>query len=160
MKTEEDDLISVDDFAEIIGVTPRTVRNLISAGIITKAGRGKISLRQAVRALLAKEKASPDRAREGAARAGILEAKLRVTKLELAEAERAVIKMDEARDVLFEIAGACRFEMQTLAARSSNDPTTRAAIAAEVSKSFDRISTKLTKRAAMLERASGGFDHE
>jgi len=152
MKTSETDEISVEKLAEIIDVTPRWVRKHIESGTITRVGRGKVSLKQAVRALIADAKRNADRDEEARERAALTAARRRVAAARLAEIEARVMDVAEVEAVIDEFVAVTRTEFDTFAGRVAGlDWSHRKKIEEERFKSLTKISDHFAKVASEIE---------
>ncbi|MCA3635056.1 MAG: hypothetical protein INF18_04985 [Methylobacterium sp.] len=117
MKTEIPAIVTVDDYAELLDVTPRHVRTLVSDGICISAGRGKIALKGSIRGLLEHTKRSQDRDAEAASRAVLndLRAKREAAKLAILSGE--FIPREEAEAILDEMMAVIRFALDAMPSR-------------------------------------------
>lgn len=121
MKTDLPEVVSSEEFAELVDLTPRHLRNLASAGAVTFSGRGKIALKSSVRGLIEHAKRSADRDAEAASRAALndLRAKREAAKLAIIQGE--YMPVAEADALLDEIVGAIRFALDTMPSRIAGD---------------------------------------
>jgi hypothetical protein len=121
MKSEIPDVVTVDDFANLIGCTSRHVRNLISQRIITSAGRGKIMLPVSIRGLVDHARQSSDRDAEAASRAALNNIRHKREQTKLAVMAGEYIPVDEAAAVLDEVIATLRLALETMPARVGGD---------------------------------------
>lgn len=153
VKTSDDDETTIERLAEIVDVTPRWVRKHIESGTITRVGRGKVSLKQAVRALIADAKRNPDQDRDAAERAALNAARRRVAEARLAEIEGRVMEVAEVEAIVDEFVAVVRTEFDTFAGRVAGlDWSLRKKIDEERFKSLTRISDHFAKVANEIEK--------
>jgi phage terminase Nu1 subunit (DNA packaging protein) len=152
MKTSETDEISIERLAEIIDVTPRWVRKHIEAGVITRKSRGKVSLKQAVQALIADAKRNADRDQEAAERARLNAARRRVAEARLAEIESRTMEVAEVEAIVDEVCAVVRTEFDTFAGRVAGlDWSLKKGISDESFRSLTRLSEHFAKVATEIE---------
>lgn len=119
------DEISVEDFARIIGVTPRTVRNYISEGVVTSGARGKIRLNPSIRDLIdAARKNRPD-SQLDRARARALDARTKAQELKLAREQGEVIAYDDAEALVEDLVGLFVSHIESVPPRFTRDMKVR-----------------------------------
>ncbi|MCA3645992.1 MAG: hypothetical protein IOC54_01435 [Methylobacterium sp.] len=146
MKTSDPDEISIERLAEIIDVTPRWVRKHVEAGTITRVGRGKVSLKQAVRALIADAKRNADRDAEAASRATLNALRAKREELKLAIISEEFMPVSEANALLDEVVGVIRFSFEAMPARvAGNDWPLRRKIEIARDEALQAASARLEK---------------
>lgn len=127
-KTSTPDEISVEDFAKMIGVTPRTVRNYVAEGTVTAGGRGKVRLVESVRGVIdAAKVARPDSLLDKA-RARALDARTRSQEIRAAREEKTLIEMDEAMALVEDLTGLFVAAIESVPARYTRDMKVRLAL--------------------------------
>ncbi|MCA3637037.1 MAG: hypothetical protein IOC54_15860 [Methylobacterium sp.] len=152
MKTSDDDETTIERLAEIVDVTPRWIRKHVEAGLITRVGRGKVSLKQAVQALLSDARRNADRDHEAAERAKLNAARRRVAEARLAEIEGRTMEVSEVEAVVDEFVAVTRTEFDTFAGRVAGlDWALRKKVEDERFKSLTRISDHFAKVASEIE---------
>ncbi len=117
MKSELPEIISVDDFANLLDVTPRHVRNLVSEGVVTSAGRGKIALKTSVKGVLDYAKRSADRDAEAASRAALNAIRAKREEAKLAILSGRYMPVDDVNDLFVEAIGVIRHAFDVMPAR-------------------------------------------
>ena len=149
-KSSIHDEVSIDDFANLIGVTPRTVRNYIADGVITSGGRGKVRLNPSVRDLLAAARvARPDSVLDRA-RARALDARTRAQELRSAREEGRLIEFDEAMALMEDVTGLFVAAIESVPARFTRDMTVRLDLERVVFDVRTDVSNDMAKRADEL----------
>lgn len=153
--TSMPDEVAIDDFAHLIGVTPRTVRNYISEGIVTSGGRGKARLNPSVRNLLdAAKVARPDSVLDRA-RARALDARTRAQEIRTAREEGRLIEFDEAMALMEDITGLFVAAIESVPARYTRDMKTRLALEQVVFDVRTDVAKSMAKRADELMKEVG-----
>ena len=144
------DEISIEDFARMIGVTPRTVRNYITEGVVTSGGRGKIKLAASVQGVIAAARvARPDSVLDRA-RARALDARTRAQELRSAREEKTLIEMDEAMALVEDVTGLFVAAIESVPARYTRDMKMRLALEQVVFDVRTDVADRMSKRAAEL----------
>lgn len=146
------DEVPIDDFATMIGVTPRTIRNYISEGIVTAGGRGKVLLNPSVRNLI--DEARKDRPESvlDKARARALDARTRAQEMRIAREDRALISMEDALAAIEEVTAAFVVGIESLPARLTRNMSIRAELEDMVFKVREEVAETIGKRARNLEK--------
>jgi hypothetical protein len=146
VKTEIPEIMSVDDFANLLDVTPRHVRNLIGEGVITSAGRGKIALKRSIQGLLEHAKRSADRDAEAASRAALNEIRRKREEAKLAILAGEFMPVNDAVAILDEVVGVIRFALDVMPPRiAGNDWSLRRKIEVARDAALQSASDKLAK---------------
>lgn len=142
MKTSIPEEVSAEELADLLGVTPKTVRNHADRGVIVRASRGKYLIAESVRNLLAdarKASRSNDLDKEQLA---LMREKRKAAELRNAEAEGRVIDLEEAFAVLDLVIATYRIGLDRLPARITRDVTLRKQIKAECDNTLTEASKK------------------
>lgn len=144
------DEIPIEDFARLIGVTPRTVRNYVAEGTVTSGVRGKVLLNPSIRNLIdAARVARPD-SQLDRARARALDARTRAQELRIAREDRQLISMDEALAAIEETTAVFVVGIESLPARLTRNMSIRAELEEIVFKVREEVAEKIGKRADVL----------
>lgn len=157
MNSEIPDDIAVNDFADLLGVTPRTVRNQINEGIITRTGRGRIALKSSVRALLDTARQDRPESSLDRARARALDARTRAQELRIAREDRTLISMEDALAAIEEVTATFVVAVESLPTRLTRNLQIRAELEEIVFVIRQEVSEKIHKRADELAK---GIDHD
>lgn len=152
------DIVSVDDFADLLGVTPRTVRNYIADGTVTSPQRGKVAIRASIRALIErsskpKEVSALDKAREAAVRA-----RAEATDQRRRREARDLIDLADAIEAIDLATGVFVSAIESVPARATRDVRDRAALEAAVYAAREDAANRLARLAEDLE--NGGLGSE
>jgi phage terminase Nu1 subunit (DNA packaging protein) len=146
MKTALPEIISTEEFADLLGVTPRQVRNIVSDGICISAGRGKIALKSSIRGLIDHARRSADRDAEAVSRAALNEIRRRREEARLAIMSGDFMPREEAEAILDEMMAVIRFALGTMPSRiAGNDWNLRRKIEAARDEALGAASEKLEK---------------
>ena len=144
------DEISVDDFARLIGVTPRTIRNYVVEGVVTSGGRGNVLLNPSIRNLIDHAKvARPDSVLDRA-RARALDARTRAQEIRTAREEGRLIEFDEAMALVEDVTGLFVAAIESVPARYTRDRDKRADLERVVFDVRTDVSNDMAKRADEL----------
>ena len=141
---------------EILGITPRWIRQLTTDGAIKRNTGGKYPLTQAVQGYLTWLKASQERVPASDAKEAVLFERARSLRLQNDEREHRLVDTEECIAVLDEIVGTYRTELDGLPARLTRDLDDRKHIAEVVDAISNRVCDKFEQRAAEL-RANGSI---
>lgn len=150
------DEVGIDDFARLIGVTPRTVRNYVAEGVVTSGGRGKLKLAASVQGVVAAAKVAKPDSQLDRARARALDARTRAAELRIAREDRALISMDEAMAAIEEVTAVFVVGIESLPARLTRNMNVRAELEEMVFKVREEVADAIGKRARNLEN---GVEH-
>lgn len=134
--------VTADELADILGVTPKTVRNHAQRGVVVKASRGKYFVADSIRNLLAdarKASRSNDLDREELA---LVKEKRKAAELRNAQTEGELIALEEAFAVLDSIVATFRIGLDSLPARITRDVALRKQIKAECDNTLIEASAK------------------
>lgn len=146
MKTDLPEVVSSEEFAELVDLTPRHLRNLASAGAVTFAGRGKIALKSSIKGLLEHAKRSADRDAEAASRAALNDIRVRREAAKLAILDGQFMPVEDATAILVEAIGAVRHAFDVMPARiAGTDWTLRRKIEIARDEALQRASDKLAQ---------------
>ncbi|MBL8574944.1 MAG: hypothetical protein JNM13_14805 [Hyphomicrobiaceae bacterium] len=143
MKSAVPDSVTSNDFADLIGVTPRHVGNLVASGIVTRAGRGRIALKASIRAMITDAKRSAGADQLSGEHAAFVKAKRRTAELRLAERQRELIPLTEAIAVIDDVVGSIRHALDAIPAQISRDPATRNTCRELIDAALERAAGKL-----------------
>lgn len=147
--------VTIDDFAKLIGVTPRTIRNYVAEGTVTSGVRGKVLLNPSIRNLIdAARVARPDSALDRA-RARALDARTKTAEQRLAREDRQLISMDEALAAIEETTAVFVVGIESLPARLTRNMNIRAELEDMVFKVREEVAEKIGKRADDLQKGNG-----
>lgn len=145
--------ISTAELAELLGVDSRTVTNLVSRGVITRAERGKFDTKATIRALIADARRNSDRDHEAAERAKLNAARRRVAEARLAEIEARTMEVAEVEAVIDEFCAVVRTEFDSMAGRVAGlNWALRKKIDEERFRSLTRLSEHFAKVASEIEK--------
>lgn len=146
------DKISAADLSDLLDVDERTIRNLVSRRIITRAGRGVFDTKSTIRALLADARRNSDRDLEAAERAKLNAARRRVAEARIAEIEGKSMDVAEVEAIVDEFVAVTRTEFDSMAGRVAGlDWSLRKKIDEERFKSLTRMSEHFAKVATQIE---------
>ena len=148
------DEITIDDFANLIGVTPRTVRNYISNGTCTSGGRGKVLLRQSVQGCIAAARVARPDSLLDKARARALDARTRAQEQRIAREDRATISMEDAMAAIEEVTAVFVVAVESLPARLTRNMNVRAELEEMTFKVREEVADAIGKRARNLEQGT------
>jgi phage terminase Nu1 subunit (DNA packaging protein) len=142
---------------EILGITPRWVRQLTTDGAIKRNAGGKYPLTQAVQGYLVWLKASQERVPASDAKEAVLFERARSLRLQNDEREHRLIQTEEAVAALDELVGIFSTELSGFPARLTRNMEDRRQIAEHVDAIRNRAADKLAQRAAEL-RTNGSIE--
>lgn len=154
-KTLIPDEVSIEDFAKLIGVTPRTVRNYIQDGTVTSNSRGKVRLNPSVRDLISAARISRPDSTLDRARARALDARARAQELRSAREEARLIEMDEVLALVEDLTGIFVAAIESVPARYTRDMNTRLALEQTVFDVRSDVSDRMAKRADETRKEVG-----
>ncbi|EAV44224.1 hypothetical protein SIAM614_03660 [Roseibium aggregatum IAM 12614] len=142
--------VGISVLAEILEVTDRQARNLLSDAGVKPTSRGKWPFAMSVRSILQHARKSREDSELSKAKAREINARARRHELSMAKAERELIPLEDFEVAFDEVLAAMRSEFVGLPARLTRDRTERTRFNGEVHASMARIAAKLKDRADML----------
>jgi phage terminase Nu1 subunit (DNA packaging protein) len=142
--------VPIAALAELFGVTPRHVRNLLEGAKVKSTVRGQWPLAEAVKAILAQAREAREPDALAAARARALNARAKAQEIALARQERDLIPLDEAVEVMDEYTATVRELMDSIPARVTRDLELRRKIEAEIRGAHAAITKKFSASTAEL----------
>lgn len=123
--------VSGEELAALLNVDVRTIRNLATAGTITRIDRNQYPLAESVRSIIAAAKKSSKSSALEREQTAIMAGKRKMLELRIAQEEGRLIEVSEAEGVLDEIIGTFRAGLDALPARITRDVALRKQIRAE-----------------------------
>jgi excisionase family DNA binding protein len=144
-------LISTDQAARLLMVTPRYIQRLIAEGHIPRAGRGRVLLVAAVQGYLRFLKEDAKRSASIAADSRVRDARAAEIELRIAEKNRQLVPVEDAAAALDMVLAAARKEFVGLPKRVAKDRPVRRQLGAEVNASFERIERARTRSLSFIE---------
>ena len=139
--------VSVTEAAAIFGRTPRWVQALAARGNI-RVGRGLYDLAGLVQAALAEMEGRLEGSARAVAANRASEARAREIELRIAERQRDLIPVEDAKAVVAQIAGLAKAELVGLPARFTRDPETKKRLEVEVDAMLRRMADAAERAAA------------
>lgn len=155
--TSMPDEVPIDDFAKLIGVTPRTIRNYVAEGTVTSGGRGKVRLNPSIRDLIAAARVARPDSQLDRARARALDARTRAAEQRIAREDRTLISMDDALAAIEEVTATFVVAVESLPARLTRNLQIRTELEDIVFKVREEVAEKIGKRANNLQN---GVEHD
>lgn len=149
------DEVGIDDFARLIGVTPRTVRNYISEGVCTSGGRGKLKLAASVQGVIAAARIARPDSQLDRARARALDARTRAQELRIAREEGTLFPFEDAMALVEDLTGLFVAAIESVPARFTRDMKVRLALEQVVFDVRTDVSKSIEKRAGELRKEVG-----
>lgn len=131
MKTAFPEEVTAEDLADLLGVTPKTVRNHADRGVVVRSGRGKYLLAESIRNLLADARKASRNNDLDKEQLALVREKRRAAELRNAQAEGELIELEEATAVLDEVIATFRVGLDGLPARITRDVSLRKQIRSE-----------------------------
>jgi len=144
------DEIAIDDFARMIGVTPRTVRNYVAEGVVTSGGRGKLKLAASVQGIIAAARIARPDSQLDRARARALDARTRAQELRIAREEGTLFPFEDAMALVEDLTGLFVAAIESVPARYTRDMKIRLALEQTVTDVRNDVSKDMAKRADEL----------
>jgi len=148
------DEVPIDDFAKLIGVTPRTIRNYVQEGIITSGGRGKVRLVESVRGVIDAAKIARPDSQLDRARARALDARTRAAEQRIAREDRATISIEDALAAIEEVTAVFVVGIESLPTRLTRNMQIRAELEEMVFKIREEVAETIGKRAHNLQEGT------
>lgn len=133
---------TAEQLADLLGVTPKTVRNHAQRGVVVKASRGKYLLAESIRNLLADARKASRSNELDAEQLALVREKRRAAELRNAQTEGQLIELEEAFAVLDQIVATFRIGLDGLPARITRDIALRKQIKAECDATLTEASKK------------------
>ncbi|MFG1299142.1 type IV toxin-antitoxin system AbiEi family antitoxin domain-containing protein [Xanthobacter sp. V3C-3] len=130
-KTGFPEEVSAEELADLLGVTPKTVRNHADRGVVVRSGRGKYLVPESIRNLIADARKASRNNELDREQLALVREKRKAAELRNAQAAGELIELTEATGVLDEIIGVFRVGLDGLAPRITRDLTLRKAIRTE-----------------------------
>ena len=144
------DEVSIDDFAKLVGVTQRTVRNYVQEGTVTSGGRGKVLLNPSIRNLIDAAKVARPDSQLDKARARALDARTRAQEIKTAREEGRLMEFDEAMALVEDLTGLFVSAIESVPARFTRDMKVRLNLEKVVFDVREEVSKEMAKRADEL----------
>jgi len=138
---ESEPTIDVTTAAKLLMLTPDRVTQLVRAGHIKRAARGRYALVDVVQGYVRYLKAEARKGSRTAAHSRIQEAKAQEIELRLAEKRRQLIPLEDALFVVEVTTATFRDELLGLPARFTRDMDLRRKLEAETHESLNRMAT-------------------
>ena len=148
------DEVSVEDFARLIGVTPRTVRNYIAGGVVTSGGRGKVRMNPSIKDLIDQAKVARPDSQLDRARARALDARTRAAEQRIAREDRTLIPIEDAMAAIEETTAVFVVGIESLPARLTRNLQIRAELEEMVFKIREEVAETIGKRARNLQEGT------
>jgi len=140
--------LSVAEAASLFGMTPRWLQALVKAGHIEKPARGEYRLGAVCSGVLAHMEARIAAGSKAAAGNRASEARAREIELRIAERQRDLIPVEDAKAVVAQIAGLAKAELVGLPARFTRDPEMKRRLEVEVDGMLRRMAEAAERAAA------------
>ena len=150
--------VGLGELARWANRSDETILKLVKEGVVQRHGRGRYRLRASLKAMDAHRQDDRRETTESAARARVADARARAIELRMAEAERALLPLD---DVLLVIDFFVGWFVQTadgLAGRVTDDLTLRSKIQDEVDTMLNGVSDRADKARKALEEGRDPFE--
>lgn len=148
--TSMPDEVAIDDFAHLIGVTPRTIRNYIADGVVTSGSRGKVKLVASVQGVVAAARVARPDSLLDKARARALDARTRAQEIRTAREEGHLIEMDDAMALVEDITGIFVAAIESVPARFTRDMKVRLDLEKVVFDVRTDVADRMSKRVSEL----------
>jgi hypothetical protein len=143
--------------AKILGVSERWISNLVADGVIKQVGRGEFEMIPCVQHFVAhKEKLAADKVKKPDDPVEV--ERVRRMRRENDEAERVLINMDEAMDVLAAIIGPVQAALSGVPVRATDDIPLRNRIEEEITTVLNGISKRFEKQCRTLREGGDPFE--
>lgn len=143
--------ISVTQAAVLLNRTGRWVQNLVAGGFIAKSKRGQYSLVEVVRGALAYYESQLEKSTKAAAASRVTDARTRLIEINIAERQRELIPVEDAKAAMGEFAACVRTELTGLPARLTRNASERRKLEQEVDATLRRLSAQAGKSAVAME---------
>jgi len=147
-------LISTDQAARLLMVSAERVRQLVKAGYIPRAEKGRVLLVAAVQGYIKFLKEEERRTSKSAADSRVRDARAAEIELRIAEKNRQLVPIEDATTALDMVLASVREEFVGLPARVTRDLDLRRTLEADVNGAFERIAKSLASSGRLL--AEGG----
>ena len=160
MADEEDkprgQTISVNQAATLLNRSVRWVQNLVQNGYVVRSKAGQYSVVDVVRGALAHYENLLEKSNKAAAATRVTDARTREIEMRIAERQRELIPLEDAKAVIAQFAAQVRAELTGLPSRLTRDLEQRRKLEQEVDASLRRLSAQANASAVTL--ATGGSD--
>lgn len=159
-QVEERGTIPIQAAAQLLRCSDQTIHNLVKRGYIpAPTTRGRFSLVGVVQGRLRDLEERLSGTTRTAAEDRVRDQRARAIELQNAQTDHKLIETEEAINLVDEIVGMMRTELDGLPARVSRDLKFRTQLEAEVDGTFSRVKDRLAERASAL-RSSGELADE
>lgn len=151
-------VLSTQGMAKLLGITPRWLQKLVKDGELSALGRGQFDPYETVQAYVELQKRGQERATASDQLENLREVKANAERIKLMRAERSLIALDEAVQIVDEIGGVFLAYLSGLPAEITGNRKERARIDDIIDDGRSRLSARFAKAASAL--ASGLEDPE
>ena len=156
---EEDDrpkgqTISVQQAATLLNRSVRWVQNLVQNGYVVRSKAGQYSVVEVVRGALAHYENLIEKSSKSAAASRVTDARTREIEMRIAERQRELIPLEDAKAVIAQFAAQVRAELTGLPSRLTRDLDMRRKLEQEVDGSLRRLSAQANASAVTLDTGS------
>ncbi|WP_051134100.1 hypothetical protein [Methylocystis sp. ATCC 49242] len=148
-------LVSVQSAADLLGVTPRWVRQLCADGRVAKAAPGVVPLAEVIRAYIASLKDESKKTTKSEAAAEVQRARAEEIRLRVAIKQGELIPMTEIEPVFSDILGELRSRLAGVPAACTRDLALRETIEARLEEALDEARGDFDRRAEELASPGG-----
>ncbi len=150
--TELPDEVPIEDFARLIGVTPRTIRNYVADGTVASGSRGKVKLAASVQGIVAAAKVAKPDSQLDRARARALDARTKAQEIKLAREQGDLIPYDEAEALVEDLVGLFVSHIESVPPRFTRDMKIRLELEKTVFDVRNSFVEAIEKRREELEK--------
>lgn len=146
-----DAIIAIDSAARLLGISGERVRQMVRAGQLDKAQRGRVRLSDAVRGYIRTLKEEARRASQNASSQRLHNVKADRIELDTRVRRAELIEMDMGEFVFADVFQTLRDEIDGVPAASTRDLKTRAAMQGRLDDAFGRARKRFQARRAELQ---------
>jgi hypothetical protein len=151
-------MLNLQQVSRLLMISVEWVRKLHKAGYIPKTGKDQYPLVGTVQGYIRYMKDEDRRSSKSAADSRVRDARAKEIELRIAERERELISVEDAKGEFAQFVATVRSEMVGLPARVTRDMELRRVIEKEVDDSLSRMADRADKASAILE--AGGEPSE
>lgn len=144
-------MLNLQQVSRLLMISVAWVGRLHKAGYIPKAGKDQYPLVGAVQGYIRYMKDEDRRSTKTAADSRVRDARAKEIELRIAERERELISVEDAKGEFSQLLAMVRAEMVGLPARVTRDMDLRRVIEKEVDDSLSRMADRADKASAVLE---------
>lgn len=152
--------VSVSEAAALFDRTPRWLQILAAAGFVAKAERGRYSLASVCRGVLGYYEDQLAKASKGAAASRATIARTKEIELRIAERQRHLIPLDDAKAEISALVSEVRAEIAGMGARITRDMELRRQIDSEADGILHRLAQRAEKAGHALATEGGSVEAE